>query len=307
MFQPQSVFEAQPAFEPQPFEPQPVLATPVSDDDGDEGTLKLPAATPQSFENAAETDIIGDFMLEAFGKSDPGNVRTNNEDYYLLFRDRGLYLVADGMGGAQAGEHASKLAAETVAEYIWTHADSGPEVLAQAFEEANRRVIDAASSDSTLEGMGTTLVAVLVRGADLLISSVGDSRAYIYEDGHLLVITEDQTWVHEVGRKLGLDEISLRSHPMRHVLTMAIGVSSELRIHSYVLKPQPGTQILLCSDGLHGVVEAQLIADTLSQSSSLEQKCMTLIHAAKEAGGPDNITAVLLQTTDKPPVSGTPD
>ncbi len=300
-----AVFPSEPA-EP-PLIPQPVFSAPPPEKDGD-GTLKLPTAVPHDFDLSAETDIIGDFMLEAFGKSDPGNVRTNNEDYYLLFRDRGLYLVADGMGGAQAGEHASKLAAETVAEYIWDHAaDSGPEVLAQAFEEANRRVIDAASSDSTLEGMGTTLVAVLVRGSDLLISSVGDSRAYVYEDGHLLVITEDQTWVHEVGRKLGLDEVSLRSHPMRHVLTMAIGVSSELRIHSYVLKPQPGTQILLCSDGLHGVVDAQMIADTLAQSIPLEQKCMTLIHAAKESGGPDNITAVLLQATEKPGGSSTPD
>ena len=152
-------------------------------------------------------------MLEAFGKSDPGCVRTNNEDYYLLFRDRGLYLVADGMGGAQAGEHASKLAAETVAEFIWRNNRSDPDILPQAFAEANRRVMDAASNDAALEGMGTTLVAALERGQELLISSVGDSRAYIYEDGKLVVITEDQTWVHEVGRRLGLDEVTLKSHP----------------------------------------------------------------------------------------------
>jgi len=236
-------------------------------------------------------------MLEAYGMSDLGCVRTNNEDYYLLFRERGLYLVADGMGGAQAGEQASKLAAETVAEYVWRNGRSDPQVLAHAFEEANRRVIEAASSDATLEGMGTTLVAALECGPELLISSVGDSRAYVYEDERLLVITEDQTWVHEVGRRLGLDEVSLKSHPMRHVLTMAIGVSPELRIHSYALRPQPRTQVLLCSDGLHGVVEAQFIADTLAQNTSLEQKCHTLIEAARNAGGPDNITAVLLQQT----------
>jgi serine/threonine protein phosphatase PrpC len=239
-------------------------------------------------------------MLEAFGISDPGCVRTNNEDYYLLFRDRGLYLVADGMGGAQAGEHASKLAAETVAEFIWRNNRSDPDILPQAFAEANRRVMDAASNDAALEGMGTTLVAALERGQELLISSVGDSRAYIYEDGKLVVITEDQTWVHEVGRRLGLDEVSLKSHPMRHVLTMAIGVSPELRIHSYVLQPQPGTQVLLCSDGLHGVLDPTVIAETLARATSLEEKCQFLIDSAREAGGPDNITAVLLQATPDP-------
>jgi PPM family protein phosphatase len=237
-------------------------------------------------------------MLEAFGISDPGCVRTNNEDYYLLFRDRGLYLVADGMGGAQAGEHASKLAAETVAEYIWKNNRSDPDILAQAFEEANRRVMDAASTDAALEGMGTTLVAALECGQNLLIASVGDSRAYVQSDGKLLVITEDQTWVHEVGRRLGLDEVSLKSHPMRHVLTMAIGVSPELRIHSYALEPHAGMQVLLCSDGLHGVVEEPFIADTLGREAALEEKCETLVNAAREAGGPDNITAVLLQCVE---------
>ena len=237
-------------------------------------------------------------MFEAFGLSDPGCVRTNNEDYYLLFRDRGLYLVADGMGGAQAGEHASKLAAETVAEFIWNTDRREAEVLAEAFEEANRRVMDAASADLTLEGMGTTLVAALECGSNLLIASVGDSRAYVQTNGNLLVITEDQTWVAEVGRRLGLDEVSLRSHPMRHVLTMAIGVSPDLRVHSYSLEPHPGMQVLLCSDGLHGVVEENVIADALRRNATLEEKCQSLIQSARDAGGPDNITAVLIRSAE---------
>jgi PPM family protein phosphatase len=251
-----------------------------------------------SLEGASEPVIIENLMLEAFGVSDPGCVRTNNEDYYLLFRDRGLYLVADGMGGAQAGEHASKLAAETVAEHIWKNNRSEPDILAQAFEEANRRVMTAASTDATLEGMGTTLVAALECGPKLLIASVGDSRAYVQMNGKLLVITEDQTWVNEVGRRLGLDEGSLKSHPMRHVLTMAIGVSAELRIHSYALEPNPGMQVLLCSDGLHGVVDENLISETLRREATLEDKCQSLIQAAKDAGGPDNVTAVLLRCVE---------
>jgi len=156
-------------------------------------------------------------------------------------------------------------------------------------------VMNAASNDVDLEGMGTTLVAALESGPEILIASVGDSRAYVYQSDELIGITEDQTWVHEVGRRLGIDENSLRTHPMRHVLTMAIGVSPELRVHSYALKPQPGAEVLLCSDGLHGVVDESVIADALAGNGSLESKCRKLIEAAKAAGGPDNITTVLLR------------
>jgi len=234
-------------------------------------------------------------MLEGYGLSDPGCVRPNNEDSYFLSPKTGLYLVADGMGGAQAGEHASKIAVDTVASFIEQAPGRDAETLAQAFQEANHRVMNAAASDANLEGMGTTLVAALEKGPEVLIASVGDSRAYVYKDGELTGITEDQTWVHEVGRRLGIDENSLRTHPMRHVLTMAIGVSPELRVHSYTVTPENGTMILLSSDGLHGVVDASLIAKTLSGNGTLESKCKRLIDAARAAGGPDNITAILLR------------
>ena len=234
-------------------------------------------------------------MLEAFGLSDPGCIRPNNEDFYLLAPENGLYVVADGMGGAQAGERASKLAVDTLAEIIAKSGRAGAEMLAEAFQEANNRVMTAASNDVDLEGMGTTLVAALEAGPEILIASVGDSRAYVYQGNELLGITEDQTWVHEVGRRLGIDEISLRTHPMRHVLTMAIGVSPELRVHSYAVKLRTGAEVLLCSDGLHGVVDDDIIAEALASDGSLESKCRKLIEAARKAGGPDNITTVLLR------------
>src|SRR5579863_1782217 len=234
-------------------------------------------------------------MLEAFGLSDPGSVRPNNEDCYLLAPEMGLFVVADGMGGAQAGERASKLAVDTLAGFIARSGRADAEALAEAFQEANNRVMKAASNDIDLEGMGTTLVAALESGPEILIASVGDSRAYVYQGDELIGVTEDQTWVHEVGRKLGIDETSLRSHPMRHVLTMAIGVSPELRLHSYALKPQAGAEVLLCSDGLHGVVDESVIAEALGGKGSLESKCRKLIEAAKAAGGPDNITTVILR------------
>ncbi len=234
-------------------------------------------------------------MLEAFGVSDPGCVRVNNEDYYLVAPRLGLYVVADGMGGAKAGEHASKLAAETVWEVVQDSPTRSPETLLNAFQEANRRVFDAASANARFEGMGTTLVAALECPDQLLIASVGDSRAYLYEHGQLIVLTEDQTWVHEVGRRLGIDEEVLKTHPMRHVLTMAIGVSNELRVHTYSIKTTPGMLLLICSDGLHGVVDEDTIADSLSCNGDLKSKCDRLVQAARTAGGPDNITAVLIK------------
>lgn len=252
------------------------------------------AAKPEN--RAAEPGIIEKLMIDASGATDPGCVRSNNEDNYLLEPSLGLYMVADGMGGARAGEHASKIAVETVRDVI-AAANGNVEAatLVSAFEEANRRVMDKASDDPSMEGMGTTLVAALEMGGELLVASVGDSRGYLYENGALSPITEDQSWVNEVGRRLGLDEDSLKTHPMRHVLTMAIGVSEELRVNTYTLKPSAGAQVLLCSDGLHGVATEDTLKDTLASAEPLDAKCRTLIAAARARGGPDNITLVILK------------
>jgi protein phosphatase len=238
-------------------------------------------------------------MLEAYALSDVGRVRTNNEDCALILPEIGLYLLADGMGGARAGEMASRLAVDTVAEVVRQAWQRDPQVLLSAVEEANRRVLEASNSDPQLEGMGTTLVAVLESGDELAIASVGDSRAYLLDEAGFRAITEDQTWVHEVGRPLGLDEESLRNHPMRHVLTMAIGVGGALSIHYYVVRLNPSALLLMCSDGLHGVVESSVIENILRDDSDshggLEYKCRSLIEAAKNAGGPDNVTCILLR------------
>lgn len=233
-------------------------------------------------------------MMEAFGLTDPGCVRKNNEDYFLIDQKAGLYLLADGMGGQQAGELASQLAVETVADFVRKSANRSPQVLTAAFEEANRKVLAKASTEAGLNGMGTTLIGVLDLGDQMVVCSVGDSRVYLFEDGQLSAITEDQTWANEVGRRLGLDDERLKTHPMRHVLTMAIGVESPLRIHSYLVRPAPGITLLLCSDGLHGVVDQKNITDGLKKAATLETKCHYLIEAARKAGGPDNITTVLL-------------
>ena len=237
-------------------------------------------------------------MLEAFQLSDMGCVRTNNEDYCQIEPELGLYVLADGMGGARAGERASKLAVETVAEILLFAQNRDSQALLTAMEEANRRVIEAAQGDPSLEGMGTTLVAALETGEELSIASVGDSRAYLLDDRGLRPITDDQTWVNEVGRPLGLDEESLRNHPMRHVLTMAIGAGAPLTVNCYGVPMADRSMVLMCSDGLHGVVDQTRLEEILlpgRDGTPLEECCRLLVEAAKEAGGPDNVTVVLVR------------
>ena len=234
-------------------------------------------------------------MLEAFGASDPGCVRSNNEDYFLVVPAIGLYLVADGMGGAQAGEHASRLAAETIEQAVEQNGKGmDSDGLVVAFGRANQRVMEAAASDPLMEGMGTTLVAAVENGGDLVIASVGDSRVYTYENGTLQAITEDQTWVNEVGRRLGMDDGSQESS---HAARADHGdrVSDNLRVHTHRIHPSPGMLILLCSDGLHGVVSDDEMKQALTSQESLEGKSKALIAVARSRGGPDNITTVLLR------------
>jgi protein phosphatase len=239
-------------------------------------------------------------MLEAFGLSDPGCVRSNNEDYFISDSEAGIFILADGMGGANAGEYASRLSAETLYEYLLNPANQeAPEALEQGFLQVNSAVRQAAGGNPDLEGMGTTLlVARLTRNIGegrLHISSVGDSRAYLCSDGALSLLTQDQTWVAEVGARLGLSDEALKKHPMRHVLTMAVGSTDELRVFSRSVEMKPFDQILLCSDGLHGVLNEKTLGETLHSEKTLPEKCHYLVEAAKSAGGPDNVTVVLIQ------------
>jgi protein phosphatase len=235
-------------------------------------------------------------MLEAFGASDPGCVRNNNEDSFLVAPETGLYLVADGMGGAAAGETASRIAMETLKEILEEEAPVGMNAtkLVTAFHEANRRIKAATLENSKLEGMGTTLVAGVKADSQLLLASVGDSRAYTFQTGKLTQITEDQSWVNEIGRRLGLPEETLKTHPMRHVLTMALGVSEQLKVNQYVVPLSGEILVLICSDGLYNVVTDDEIASILNSGGSLERRTKLLIDTAKAHGAPDNVTVVLL-------------
>jgi protein phosphatase len=251
-------------------------------------------------------------MLQAFGLSDPGCVRPNNEDYFISDSACSIFILADGMGGAAGGEFASRLSAEKLYEYLLEPGHDSVDALEQAFHEAHHCVRQAAQDQPALDGMATTLVMARAVGATpalpledplapvrhsvtFQIGSVGDSRAYYHSHGRLQLVTVDQTWVAEVGSRLGLSEEVLKKHHLRHVLTMAVGIKEELRIFTTFVELSPGDQILLCSDGLHGVLNEKILLETLDSEKTLPEKCHSLVEAAKDAGGPDNITVLLVQ------------
>jgi serine/threonine protein phosphatase PrpC len=234
-------------------------------------------------------------MLQAFGLTDIGCVRPNNEDFYALAADTNLYIIADGMGGRQAGEVAAQMAVETVAAYFRHDIAKDASALSSAFEQAHQKILTAASSDERLLGMGCTLVAALIEEPAIFIASVGDSRAYVFGDAICRYVTSDQTWVNEVGRGLGVSEAELKKHPFRHVLTMAIGANGPFRVNSYALPLTGDMQVLLCTDGLHDLVSDTEIADTMLMKQPADWKCRKLVEAAKCAGGLDNITVLVLE------------
>jgi len=235
-------------------------------------------------------------MLQAFGLTDIGCVRQNNEDVVRLDHDLGLYVVADGMGGAEAGEVAASLAVEAVVHHFRQHSARSADALCEAFERAHRQILSSAAYCEEWQGMGCTLVAALCDGESIYLASVGDSRAYVFVGSGCEFVTSDQTWVNEVGRKLGLPAEELKKHPFRHILTVAVGsAEGTFRVNSTTRLLNQDTRILLCTDGLHDVVSDSDIADIMMRKYSPDWKCHLLVQAARDAGGPDNITVAVLQ------------
>jgi protein phosphatase len=237
--------------------------------------------------------------LDAWGTSDPGLVRQNNEDSWSLDTALRVAIVADGMGGASSGEIASAMAVETVLEYLRNTPllEPAPTIEA-AIKEANRRVLEKARSDESCSGMGSTIVLAFWDLPRLFIANVGDSRAYLWRDGTLTQLSYDQTLVNELRLRFGLSEEEVRNFPHKNVLTMAVGTTPEVTIRIHEEELAPGDLILLCSDGLSGPVAEEAMAATLSRDAPLQYQVEQLITQAKAGGGSDNVTVVLLRYDD---------
>jgi len=245
--------------------------------------------------------------LQAHGASDVGRQRSRNEDQFLVSVERKLFAVADGMGGHAAGDVASRTAIATVDRLVGAPNGAGGPAereaeLIEATREANRAILDDAAREPERAGMGTTLtiLSFLPEQSTRLIVHVGDSRGYLFRDGRLTQLTTDHTWVQRQVELGKLTPRRARVHPYSSVLTHALGVPDEERIDSLMGDIREGDLYLLCTDGLSTVLEDETIEDVLQAESDLETAARDLIETANQAGGPDNITVVLIRATEIP-------
>jgi len=226
--------------------------------------------------------------------SDTGRRRRRNEDNYVVAPP--LFAVADGMGGAQAGEVASKLAASALEDgssQSETAQLGGLEHLDALIQEANRRIYDRASTDPTASGMGTTMTVALVEGMSVMIGHVGDSRAYLVRGDSMEQLTEDHSLVNELLKSGKLSEEEAQIHPQRSVITRAVGTDPVVDVDAFTIEAEDGDVFLICSDGLTDMVSDVDILELVdSNRDDLEEAVRSLVQFANKEGGEDNITAV---------------
>jgi protein phosphatase len=228
-------------------------------------------------------------MKLRFGaRSDIGRVRKGNEDSFTAAEP--LFAVADGMGGHQGGEVASSLALETIGK--------GAGTLEGLVREANAAINQQAAGDPGLAGMGTTLTVMRAEGEVLRMAHVGDSRAYMLRGGHLQRLTKDHTVVERLVEEGKLTPQEAEIHPQRNILTRALGVDELLQVDQAAIEPHAGDRLLLCSDGLHGMIDEERIRGILFENADPQAAADALVAAANEAGGQDNITAVVIDVLE---------
>ncbi len=255
--------------------------------------------------------------IRAYGLSDVGRTRATNEDSFVIDVELGLYLVADGMGGHGHGDVASRLAAKAIRAALREELESdvweallrrfsraarvrrGPIVLERALARANEQLLMAVDKDPELTGMGTTVVAFMVDGAQATIAHVGDSRAYRLRAGRLEPLTHDHTWVAEQVTAGNLSEDQALVHPFKSVVTRALGGERGVTVEMMELSVAPGDVYLLCTDGLTGMVPDEQIHRRLASSRSLGALCNGLVADAIRGGGKDNITTVALAIDER--------
>jgi len=227
--------------------------------------------------------------------SDTGKKRRRNEDSYVVAPP--LFAVADGMGGAQAGEVASKLAAAAL-EDTDSGSSSGQERVVSLIQEANRRVYARANTDPATSGMGTTMTVALVEGQVVTIGHVGDSRAYLVRAGRLEQLTEDHSLVNELLKSGKLSPQEAETHPQRSVITRAVGTDPDVDVDAFRVDALEGDVFLLCSDGLTDMVDDEGILDVVERyHDDLDRVAKSLVSAANRGGGEDNITVIAFTMT----------
>ena len=238
--------------------------------------------------------------MKTYSITDIGKRRSANQDFvYASDQPVGnlsnMLIVADGMGGHNAGDLASRYTVESMVDYIEKAVEKRPiPLLAEAIHHANELVVEKAKSDKALEGMGTTVVAATVQENYLYVANVGDSRLYLI-DQEIEQITRDHSLVEEMIRVGELQRKDAKSHPDRNIITRAVGVRTPVKIDFFDIKLEPGDVILLCSDGLTNMVEDEDIRRIVKKSSSLKEAAQRLVTEANKNGGKDNISVVLAE------------
>jgi PPM family protein phosphatase len=231
-------------------------------------------------------------IIEQAGRTDVGRQRSANEDS-LVVRPP-LFAVADGMGGAKAGEVASAVAVEAV-EGAQESSEPAEAQLASIVREANRRIYDLAVADESRRGMGTTLTLAKLHGDEVSLAHVGDSRAYRLRDGELEQLTRDHSLVAELERSGQITPEAAEHHPQRSIITRALGPEPDVEVDTYTLAGRPGDLFLICSDGLTSMISDDEVGLILRSAGSLDEAADELVRAANQSGGKDNITVILFR------------
>jgi serine/threonine protein phosphatase PrpC len=231
-------------------------------------------------------------IVEQAGRTDVGRQRTANEDS-LAVRPP-LFAVADGMGGAKAGEVASAVAVEAV-ERARESGEPAEAQLAEIVRAANRRIYDLAVADESRRGMGTTLTLAKVHGDEVSLAHVGDSRAYRMRDGELTQLTRDHSLVAELERSGQITAEAAEHHPQRSIITRALGPEPDVEVDTYTLAGREGDVFLICSDGLTSMISDDEVTSILRSAPSLDEAAEALVRAANQSGGKDNITVILFR------------
>jgi serine/threonine protein phosphatase PrpC len=248
--------------------------------------------------------LLRPLRIEASGQTHTGRIRAANEDSLAILAHHNLFMVADGMGGHSHGEVASQLAINTVegffddpAQAPAASAEEARQRLVAGVKLANRRILRAGRLDRAKRGMGTTFAGALVQGSSVCIAHVGDSRVYRFRGGRLEQLTEDHSALREVPLRGDRVTSAAEIRALRHVLTRALGLWESVEVDTRIEAVKPEDILLICSDGLAGVVADDEIVGILETEAPLDTTAWALIERANEYGGPDNVTCVLVRWT----------